>query len=456
MVDLALLNRCRRMAEAAASVVMAASLAALSGWALDIELLRALVPGMTPMNPMTAVLFLLACLALWRHRLLGRPGAAARLVLGCGAVLVFVSTTRLLGYLTPLDLGIDRLLFAARLDGNQMAPNTATNFLLLGLSLALVARGRSVLAGQVLVTVSSTISFMALLGYVYQVPLFGLPGYVPMAFHVSLCFLLVETGLLASSADGGFVAMLMSQRSGGKAARRLLPAVLVLPAVLGGLGILGMRHAMFAPEFAVALMATFCSVGLAGLMLGTAGRLNDGDAEVERLLSTDMLTGVMNRRTILEVLGGETASCLRYRVPLCTAMVDIDHFKHINDNHGHAAGDEVLRRVGSLIQASLRATDSAGRYGGEEFVVVLPHTGSEGAFTYAERLRSSIAAAEFALSSGEVLRVTCSIGIAQMAVAESPQPDQALAHADEALYLAKRSGRNRVQLASALPATMAA
>jgi len=447
MVDGALLSRYRHMAENAAAAVMAAALAALAGWWLDIEALRALVPGMTPMNPVVAVCFVLACLALWRHRLMPTPAAASGLALFCGAVLVFVGVTRVLGYATPLDLGVDRMLFPGTLRGNQMAPNTASNFALLGLCLVLLARRRSVLVAQVLVAISSIVSYMALLGYVYQVPLFGLPGYLPMAFHVSLCFLVIEMGLLASSADGGFMVLLVSDRSGGRAARKLLPAVLLLPSVLGGLGIFGMRHESFAPEFVVALMATFCGVGLAALLMATARRLNDGDAEVARLLTQDMLTGVMNRRTILEVLGNETAACLRYRVPLSTCMVDIDHFKHVNDDHGHACGDEVLRAVGRVIQASLRETDSAGRYGGEEFVVVLPHTSAEGGLAYGERLRSAIEQLEIAVASGEVLRVTCSIGIAQMATTESPQPEQALAHADQALYAAKRGGRNRVQMA---------
>jgi diguanylate cyclase (GGDEF)-like protein len=447
MVDGALLNRCRHMAEIAAAAVMLAALAALAGWALDIEPLRALIPGMTPMNPVAAVCFVLACLALWRHRLTSSAAAAARLALACGAVLIFVGTTRVLGDFTPIDLGVDRMLFPGTLRGNQMAPNTASNFVLLGLCLVLLSRGRSLFLGQVLVTVSSTVSYMALLGYVYQVPLFGLPGYVPMAFHVSLCFLVIEMGLLASSADGGFIALLMSKRTGGKAARKLLPAALLLPSVLGGLGILGMRHALFAPEFSVALMATFCGVGLAGLMLATARWINEGEAEVERLLTVDVLTGVMNRRTILEILGSETAACLRYRVPLSTCMVDLDHFKQINDDHGHACGDEVLRVVGRLIQASLRETDAAGRYGGEEFVIVLPHTGADGAMAFAERLRLAIAQAEVRAASGHMLRVTCSIGIAQMATTETPQPEQALAHADEALYAAKRGGRNRVEMA---------
>jgi diguanylate cyclase (GGDEF)-like protein len=283
------------------------------------------------------------------------------------------------------------------------------------------------------------------------VPLFGLPGYMPMALHTSLCFLLVELGLLASSADAGFVAGLMNTRSGGRAARRLLPMVVLLPAALGFLGIDGMRAGLFAPEFAMALIVTCCGVGLAVMLVVVAGWLNAGDAEVERLLTLDTLTGVLNRRTVLSFLATETAACLRYRMPLCAAMVDIDFFKNINDQHGHAAGDAVLQQIGALIRSTLRETDAAGRYGGEEFIVVLPHTSRDGAAFYAERLRRSIADAPFRLPSGEKVAVTASIGLAEITAGESPQPEQALGRADAALYKAKREGRNRVQLADDPP-----
>ena len=183
------------------------------------------------------------------------------------------------------------------------------------------------------------------------------------------------------------------------------------------------------------------------MLLLAARWLNEGDAEVERLLTLDTLTGVLNRRTVLGLLSTETAACLRYRMPLCTAMVDIDLFKHINDLHGHAAGDAVLSQVGGLIRSTLRETDAAGRYGGEEFIVVLPHTEAAGAGLYAERLRACIANAQFRVPSGEWISVTVSVGLAEIMPDEMPQPEQALSRADKALYKAKRDGRNRVQLA---------
>ena len=128
-------------------------------------------------------------------------------------------------------------------------------------------------------------------------------------------------------------------------------------------------------------------------------------------------------------------------------MIDLDHFKQINDSHGHAVGDKVLIELGRLIQATLRETDVAGRYGGEEFVIVLPHTDAGGALIFGERLRQLIAAMPVDIGEGRTLTVTCSIGISQMMITETPQPEQALAHADAALYRAKREGRNRVEMA---------
>ncbi|MBV8500667.1 MAG: GGDEF domain-containing protein [Paucibacter sp.] len=448
MVDGELLNRCRRVAELAALLVMGLSIMALVGWTLDNDWMRSIVPGMVPMNPLVAFCLMAAGAVMWRRRRASGSKNFSRLGLACGLLLVLVGTSRLIGYVTPWDLGADRWLFASRLAVDVMAPNTAGNLLLLGIALSLIVAGRAALLAQLLVTLSSAISFMALLGYVYQVPLFGLPGYMPMAFHTSLCFLLIELGLLAGSADAGFVAMLISTRSGGRAARRMLPSALLLPTLLGALGIYGMRHDWFVPEYALALMATFCSVGLVATLLLAARWLNDGDAEVERLLTVDTLTGVLNRRTVLNFLDTETAACLRYRMPLCAAMVDIDHFKRINDQHGHAAGDAVLGQLGAQIRSSLRETDAAGRYGGEEFVIVLPHTSVQGAAFYAERLRRSIADAQFRLATGERIFVTVSIGLAEVTAGESPQPEQALGRADAALYKAKRDGRNRVQLAA--------
>jgi diguanylate cyclase (GGDEF)-like protein len=136
---------------------------------------------------------------------------------------------------------------------------------------------------------------------------------------------------------------------------------------------------------------------------------------------------------------------LRYGDVLTLLMVDIDHFKTINDSHGHLVGDTVLREVGSLLHASVRAVDVVARYGGEEFVIILPETPIEGALVFAERLRETIERHGFAGRGGTGLRITTSIGAATFPSPHVHSTEDLFARADEALYRAKSSGRNQVR-----------
>lgn len=165
--------------------------------------------------------------------------------------------------------------------------------------------------------------------------------------------------------------------------------------------------------------------------------------ELERLARTDSLTGLLNRQRLMERLEKEVERSTRYGRPLSLMIMDLDHFKEVNDNHGHLAGDSVLVSTAETISGTLRTTDFAGRYGGEEFCVVLPETEINGAADLAERLREAVENTEHSIN-GTSLRVTCSIGVAQAA---SGNVEETIAVADGALYRAKRSGRNRVERA---------
>lgn len=156
----------------------------------------------------------------------------------------------------------------------------------------------------------------------------------------------------------------------------------------------------------------------------------------------DELTGIYTRRRILEVLQHEQIRCDRGAGPLSICMLDIDRFKHVNDSFGHAAGDEVLRKSVDVSQKELRAIDFMGRYGGEEFLLVLTQTGIEGARECAERVRRQTEAAGFTLSGSE-RHMTVSIGVAQYRPGESMR--ETLERADAALYRAKAGGRNRIE-----------
>jgi diguanylate cyclase (GGDEF)-like protein len=167
---------------------------------------------------------------------------------------------------------------------------------------------------------------------------------------------------------------------------------------------------------------------------------------LEQLSTTDPLTGLRNRRYLTEVLSVEFLRAKRYHTPLSVVMADIDHFKEVNDRHGHAAGDSVLEAVGGILKRRLRGSDHGGRYGGEEFLMVLANADAEGAAIFAERLRQEVEATELGAESGSSISVTLSLGIAALG-AEHQTPGDLVSHADEAMYRAKQAGRNRVERA---------
>ena len=158
----------------------------------------------------------------------------------------------------------------------------------------------------------------------------------------------------------------------------------------------------------------------------------------------DGLTALWNRTSILEILDREIARSERESSPLAVLMADLDHFKRINDTYGHLAGDAVLRETARRMSANIRAYDAAGRYGGEEFVMVIPGCDESGALAQAERLRQSIGSAAFQTSAGKI-PVTCSLGLAWTAGFDSSAAHSLLRDADAALYRAKGAGRNRVE-----------
>ncbi len=170
-------------------------------------------------------------------------------------------------------------------------------------------------------------------------------------------------------------------------------------------------------------------------------RLREGRRGLERLSVTDPLTGLYNRRRLMEVLDNEVRRARRLKHTFAVLMADVDHFKRYNDAHGHPAGDQVLKRVGAIFRKATRDVDFVARYGGEEFFVLMPETEGDGAADLADRIRRELAAERFPGGA-----VTLSFGVAEFP-AHGDVPDGLIGVADAALYEAKREGRDRVVVA---------
>jgi diguanylate cyclase (GGDEF)-like protein len=176
-------------------------------------------------------------------------------------------------------------------------------------------------------------------------------------------------------------------------------------------------------------------------------RILDLQDALRQQATHDGLTGLLNRNSILGKLAEEVSRSLRQSEPVAVLMADLDHFKSVNDTHGHLAGDAVLREAARRFKAASRSYDAVGRYGGEEFLIVLPGCSASDAWRQSERLREAIAGTPFPIE-GCHLEMSCSFGLAGT---DTSPADRLVRSADEALYRAKAEGRNRIVVHSAIP-----
>jgi len=169
-------------------------------------------------------------------------------------------------------------------------------------------------------------------------------------------------------------------------------------------------------------------------------RFVDEQKRLKNLANTDPLTKLLNRRRFDELISIEYGYALEEGTPLSIIFLDIDHFKKVNDNYGHNSGDEVLKDLAKIVQHAIRDTDIAARWGGEEFIIILPSTAKDSAYNIAEKIRKTIEKYQFL----DVFKITASFGIAQLECDENIE--KLLKRADDALFLAKKGGRNRTEL----------
>ena len=277
----------------------------------------------------------------------------------------------------------------------------------------------------------------------------GLAVACALAAHASRPQMIwVVAGLIAMFTFGAAVILL---RPGG--AQTLLQRVIGVNDALFALAIWGwliaeqrsVEAARMAPIHDLAYLASYLLMIVNGVGFLLMCKQKD-DVQMRRLATVDALTDTLNRRAFFERAEGARQLALRLRKPIALLMLDLDHFKQLNDNHGHACGDQALRLFAKTARGVLRDQDLMGRLGGEEFALALPGTTLEGACQAAERLR--VAVTELSLDCASTYRMSVSIGVVMIDPNEALTA--ALARADHALYAAKTSGRNRVEIGPAI------
>jgi diguanylate cyclase (GGDEF)-like protein len=258
--------------------------------------------------------------------------------------------------------------------------------------------------------------------------------------------------IIVSTADAGLLlasAWAIMRLADKRFAERFTMAAFVLAAILSGarsaaaflqdtvpdpINGASVLQQTFLASFAVAVVMLTL-----GFLLMVNRQLQD---RLEYAASHDQLTGILRRETFLEAARREMARAVRYKQPLALLMIDLDNFKSINDAHGHQTGDQVIIDFTRKAQKALRANDVIGRYGGEEFMALLPNTTQDGAYAVADRIR--------AMSGEQVSQrlpaYTVSIGIATLNNLRQPDIDTLIGNADEALFAAKRGGKNRIEM----------
>ena len=268
----------------------------------------------------------------------------------------------------------------------------------------------------------------------------GLGLLAPVAF---LILLFAAPAALVSWVDDGSRSILVAV--GAAAIGVWLTAIITLIYVmLRYRRLVKAAEALAAGRLGVSVKASTKGRGFDNRLARAINTISDKLSETTDAAQTDKLTGVANRRALLVDLFNEVERSNRYERPLSVAFVDIDHFKAVNDTYGHAVGDEVLRGVAQAIQSNLRATDMVGRYGGEEFMLILTETNVEEGAVLTEKLRNIVAAQRFA-AEGQTLSVTISIGIAG-GVGARLTSDALVRDADAAMYSAKSLGRNQTYI----------
>ena len=438
----------RRFARGAAWAMVVVAIVVMIGWTAGLPLLTSVLPQQQSMKFVTAIGFLLGGIALSEGLRHGHRACASCVLLSAGlAALGLLNLAEVFGW---ISLGIERWFpdpYAAAhgMTPGRMSQLTAVGFVLLGAVGALSSLDRALWLREAFATLLLGIAMYGLATFGLTLSGHGDGLFLPLSLPTAVLLLLATLGWMSATPDRGLTRISTADSLGGALARRLLLPSLLLPVLITfSLDLLqaslGLSHVS-----ALSLSALGTGAAMAWMIWWVAQLLDrlDRERRETRALrddaNTDGLTGLANRRAfdaaIERLAGGRRDQDAAFSL----LMLDLDKFKNYNDDFGHQAGDEVLRRVGRLLHATLRPTDLPARYGGEEFAVLLPDTDLARACDVAERVLNA-----FRNDLWPRRPVTVSVGVAE---AEADDAAELVRRADEALYAAKRAGRDRYQVA---------
>ncbi|WP_192954792.1 GGDEF domain-containing protein [Gallaecimonas mangrovi] len=424
---------------------LASALLVLLSYPLGMEqIIRPVVTG-PGSHPVTASCIILLSLAQLRSK-------HSYLALLLATLVALVSAARLFfdAHLPSDVVPFEQTLSRINQHGHAINFGVHSAFCLLMSALGLIAfnlfRPR---LSQLLAMLGFAMPQVAMTGYAFGMSHF----YGEMSLTTIMMVTPVTLAILLSSAHRGGIRAILSPWAGGKVARLQLFLSMGVPFLVG---LLLIKTAERSPSVSFGLLIVVISQASA-LMIALSAILYEqmdrsrraSHRQLEQLATRDPLTGAYNRHALERRAEIELARSRRHGFPLSAVIIDADHFKRINDTFGHSVGDIVLQRLASLLSSNSRTQDLVARWGGEEFVLLLPDTNAENTLKVAEKMRDAVASTDFS-DIAERLQVTISVGTAQLARNETMS--ELLRRADLALYQAKDEGRNCVKMAPAMVA----
>jgi diguanylate cyclase (GGDEF)-like protein len=442
-----------RLAPAAALLLGAVVLVA---WAIHALEPQIVLSKMRSMKCNTAVLFTLVGVALFFCQ---RPYArwSRYIIRVCSGLVLIAASLTVLEFITGSDLGIDELLqlddTSRQLPG-RMALATAISFMGLGGSSLLVtfkSRAAHRIA-QSLLLVPMLISLFVVIGYFYGSSMVYLNfGQTSTTLFGAAAFVLCSIAMLFSRNDLELVAPFRTGRMGGLMAKVSFPGLILIPILFGWLLVKGEELGYVGTSSGAAIYVVVIVALFARIEWYSSKLLNEVDRqrsdaqrrenEFRETSNLDPLTSVLNRRGLWDRIEGEWNRALRCGEPLAFMLLDVDHFKKINDSYGHKIGDSVVKSVADVLKRTCRSFDIVARYGGDEFSIVAVNADEATALKISERIRRSLADSPIHIG-GKSIRITASMGITQC-LGESDTIECLIDRADHALLAAKRSGRNQ-------------